>query len=173
MRRAPSSASIVFAVDITERVQAERALREARDLLAHLQRVRTVEGMAAQLAHEINQPLAAIVNFASGLARWLRSGTVDMEAVQDVTDQISQQALRAAGVVRRLRDFVRKDEAQSYAPCDLAEVVAEAARLIEFEAHRRGVAIRLQAEAALPPVAIDRVQIEQVVINLLNTRSGR
>ncbi|MGH7786680.1 MAG: PAS domain-containing sensor histidine kinase [Candidatus Binatia bacterium] len=198
---------IVFAVDVTERVQAEIALREAHDelearveqrtrqlasavddlraeiadrrraeervleqqsQLAHLQRVRTVEGMAAQLAHEINQPLAAIVNFASGLARWLRSGTVDMAAMQDATDQISQQALRAAGVVRRLRDFVRKDEAQSYAPCDLAEVVAEAARLIEFDAHRRGVAIHLQVEAALPPVAIDRVQIEQVVINLLN-----
>ncbi len=197
---------IVFAVDITERVRAEEALRQARDgleervaertrqlaaavddlraemaerqraderihqqqsQLAHLQRLRTVEGMAAQLAHEINQPLGAIVNFAGGLARWLRSDAVDMAAVQAATDQISLQALRAAGVVSRLRDFVRKDESRRESS-DLGQVIGEAVRMIETDARRQGVTLRVNVAARLPRVDIDRVQIEQVVVNLLS-----
>lgn len=196
---------VVFAVDITERVQAEDALRDARDglerrvaertrelesaleslraevterlrvearvhaqqaELAHLQRLRTVEGMATQLAHEINQPLAAVVNYASGLARTLRSGSLDVESVRAATTEINQQALRAAEVVRRLRDFVRKDPAprQKY---ELAAVLREAMQMVEADASRKAVAMRLEMEHGLPQVDIDRIQIEQVIVNLL------
>jgi PAS domain S-box-containing protein len=196
---------VVFAVDITERVQAEDALRDARDgleqrvaertrelesaleslraevaerrrvearvqaqqaELAHLQRLRTVEGMATQLAHEINQPLAAVVNYASGLARTLRSGSLDVESVRAATTEINQQALRAADVVRRLRDFVRKEPSprQKY---ELAAVLREALQMVESDASRKAVAMRLEMEHGLPQVDIDRIQIEQVIVNLL------
>jgi PAS domain S-box-containing protein len=196
---------VVFAVDVTERIQSEQALQAARDrleecvevrtcqlgtvvenlrkeiverqhneervrqqqsLLAHLLRLRTVEGMAAQLAHEINQPLAAIANFAGGMTRRLQSGAVDLDEAQQVMAHISRQVQRAGEVVRRLRDFVRR-EGPRRARCDLAEVVREAADLIEAEAQRRSVTLRLVFDRQVPPVDIDRVQIEQVVVNLL------
>jgi PAS domain S-box-containing protein len=197
---------IVFCVDITERVHAEEALRQARDGLerrvgertaeladvvadlrseigerrraeeqlrvqqaqiAHLQRLRTVESLAAQLAHEINQPLGAIVNFANGLVRRLRSGAGDAEGLLRVGEEISQQALRAAEVVRRLRDFVRKAE-QPRIPCQLAPVVQDATRLLDADLRRRAVTLHFDAAAELPLVGIDRTQIEQVIVNLMS-----
>jgi PAS domain S-box-containing protein len=196
---------IVFAVDITERVQAEEALRQARDGLerrvaertaeladvvadlrgeigerhraeerlreqqaqiAHLQRLRTVESLAAQLAHEINQPLGAIVNFANGLVLRLRNGAGDAAALLTAGEEISQQALRAAEVVRRLREFVRKTE-QPRVACHLPPVVQDAGRLLDSDLRRRGVSLHVEAPDELPLVDIDRTQIEQVVVNLL------
>jgi PAS domain S-box-containing protein len=197
---------IVFAVDITERVHAEEALRQARDGLerrvvertaeladvvadlrgeigerrraeerlreqqaqiAHLQRLRTVESLAAQLAHEINQPLGAIVNFANGLVLRLRQRTgEDAAALLSAGEEISQQALRAAEVVRRLREFVRKTE-QPRVACQLSPVVQDAGRLLDADLRRRGVSLHVEAPDELPIVDIDRTQIEQVVVNLL------
>ncbi len=196
---------IVFAVDVTAHVQAEEALRDARDglerrvaerthelehtlenlraemaerrraearvheqqaELAHLQRVRSVEAMATELAHEINQPLAAIVNYANGLARSLRSGSLDVESARTATAEIGMQALRAADVVRRLRDIVRKGVPLREMHA-IAEVLREAVLMVEADAVRKGVALRLATEPALPRVEMDRVQIQQVVVNLL------
>lgn len=209
---------IVFAVDVTERVNAEEALRRARDeleqrvhertaelasavddlrlemaerkraeekvrrqqeQLAHVLRLRTIEGMASQLAHEINQPLAAIVNFANGLATRLRKGEVDTETMSTAAAQIREQGMRAGEVIRRLRGFVRKETARrEYA--DVNRLVQESVHLIEPEAQRNRIAIRLRLDAETPRAQIDRVQIEQVVVNLLRnaidsiveTRSG-
>lgn len=196
---------IVFAVDITERVNAERALRDARDTLerrvaertqelanalgelrremaerqraedqisqhqaelAHLQRLRTVESMTTQIAHEINQPLGAIANFASGLARWLRSDSPDLETLAGIATQISQQALRAAEVVRRLRDLVRKDDSARTAS-DIERIVAEAVQLITSNARRRRIGLRVAVAPGLPMVLVDRIQIQQVLLNLI------
>ena len=196
---------IVFAVDITERIQAEQALQQARDgleqrvdertrelataveilrreiaerqlneervrqqqsILAHLLRLQTVQGIAAQLAHEINQPLAAIANFAGGMTRRLQNGSLDPDEAQQVMEDIRRQAQRAADVLRRLRDFVRRDEPK-HARCELADVVRAAADLIEADAERRGVALRLVLDRQVPAVEIERVQIVQVVLNLL------
>jgi PAS domain S-box-containing protein len=196
---------VVFSVDITERVDAERALRDARDGLearikertqelaaaladlqnemaerhraeerisqhqaevAHLQRLRTVESMTAQIAHEINQPLGAIANFASGLARWLRSDSPDIEYLVDIATRISQQAMRAAEVVRRLRDLVRKEDALRK-PCDVRELVLEAVQMMASNARRRNVALRVAVAEDLPCVLVDRIQIEQVLLNLI------
>lgn len=196
---------IVFAVDITERVQAEEALRQARDeldrrvrertaelasavddlrsemaerrraeekvrrqqeQLAHVQRLRTIEGMASQLAHEINQPLGAIVNFANGLTTRLRKGEVDPEGMSAAAAQIREQGMRAGEVIRRLRGFVRKEAARrEYA--DLNHLVQESARLVEPEAEGNGIVIRFRLEAKAPLTQVDRVQIEQVIVNLL------
>jgi len=196
---------IVFSVDITERVLAEEALRDARDglerrvrerthelastleslrdemaerrraeqrvrdqqaELAHLQRLRTVEGMATQLAHEINQPLAAVVNYASGLARTLRGGVVDVANVRAATAEINLQALRAAEVVRRLRDFVRKDTSHrgEYA---LSEILNEAVQMVDADATRKGIVLRIAVAQELPRLEVDRIQIEQVIVNLI------
>ena len=196
---------IVFSVDVTERVEAETALREARDglerrveerthelaaalddlrresgerlraeerarqqqsQLAHLLRLHTVEGMAAQLAHEINQPLSAVANYASGLRRWLDKESLDLAAVRWAAEQISQQALRAAEIVRRQRDFVRKTPPRRD-PCDVVQVVRDAVHLIEADARQQGVEIRVVQNPGLTPFGIDRIQIEQVVLNLL------
>ena len=196
---------IVFAVDVSERIEAEHALQQARDgleqcvaertrelaaaveslrreieerqrneerlhqqqaVLAHLLRVQTVEGIAAQLAHEINQPLAAIVNFASGMTRRLQSDTFHSDEALRVMEHIRRQAMRASDVVRRLRDFVRRKEPHQ-ARCDLAEVIRAATDLIEAEARRCGVTMHLLCGEGVPAVEVDRVQIEQVVVNLL------
>jgi PAS domain S-box-containing protein len=152
--------------EVAERRRVEARVHEQQAELAHLQRLRTVEGMATQLAHEINQPLAAVVNYASGLARTLRSGLLDVESVREATTEINQQALRAADVVRRLRDFVRKDPAPRQ-KCQLAAVLREAMQMVEADASRKAVAMRLDVEDGLPQVEIDRIQIEQVIVNLL------
>src|SRR5215468_4096908 len=125
-----------------ERERAEERVRQQQAELAHMLRLRTVEGMAAQLAHEINQPLSAVVNFARGLARRLSCPELDVASAQRVTDQIFREAMRAAEVVQRLRTFLRKD-APRRELCDARDVVREAARLIDDEARRAGVALQL------------------------------
>ncbi len=152
--------------EMVERQRAEKRVRQQQAELAHVLRLRTVEGMAAQLAHEINQPLAAVVNFASGLARRLSSPELDVAAAQHATDQISREALRAAEVVQRLRAFLRKD-APRRELCDARDVVREAANLIDDEARRAGVALHLDLDPRDATVEIDAIQVEQVVLNLL------
>jgi PAS domain S-box-containing protein len=153
-------------LEIVERKRAEERFAEQQSQLAHLQRLRTVEGMATQLAHEINQPLGAIVNFAKGLLRWLDGGKIDPGTVRSAAEHINEQASRAGAVVSRLREFVRKEELQSTL-CDLPDVVRDAVHLVETDARRRGITIRINADRSLPPVDINRVQIQQVLINLL------
>ncbi len=152
--------------EISERRRAEERLREQQAQIAHLQRLRTVEGLAAQLAHEINQPLGAIVNFAGGLVRRLRDGDGDTAGLLQAAEQTRQQALRAAEIVRRLRDFVRKTERPRSA-CHLTPVVEDAGRLFDADLRRRGATLHVTAADELPLVEIDRTQIEQVIVNLL------
>ena len=152
--------------EMVERQRAEERIRQQQAELAHVLRLHTVEGMAAQLAHEINQPLAAVVNFARGLARRLDDPELDVASAQRVTDQITRETLRAAEVVRRLRSFLRKD-APNKELCDPRDVVRQAARLIGDEARRAGVALHLDLDPQAVEVQIDVIQIEQVVLNLL------
>ena len=152
--------------EMVERQRAEERVRQQQAELAHVLRLRTVESMAAQLAHEINQPLAAVVNFARGLARRLSAPDLDVASAQRVTDQISREALRAAAVVRRLRRFLRKD-APKKELCDSSDVVREAIRLVDDDARRAGVTLHLDLDPHAARVEIDVVQIEQVLVNLL------
>ena len=153
-------------VEMVERQRAEELIRQQQAELAHVLRLRTVEGIAAQLAHEINQPLGAVVNFARGLARRLDSPELDVASAQRVTDQITRETLRAADVVRRLRSFLREDVPKKEL-CDPRDVVREAARLIGDEARRAGVALHLDLDPQAVEVEIDVIQIEQVVLSLL------
>jgi two-component system, LuxR family, sensor histidine kinase TtrS len=156
----------ILNAETAERRRAEERVHEQQAELARVLRLHTLEGMAAQLAHEINQPLAAIVNFARGLGRRLENGHLEVEAARQVVDRISREALRAAEVVRRLRASVRK-EAPTRERCNVADVLHAAASLIEVEARHADVSLHIDLEPLLPQVVVDRVQIEQVVLNLL------
>src|SRR5262245_57050665 len=152
--------------EMVEHQRAEERVHQQQAGLAYLLGRGTVEGMAAQLASELNQPLAAVVNFARGLARRLSCPELDVASAQRVTEQISREAVRAAEVVQRLRAFLRKD-APRRELCDARDVVREAARLIDDEARRAGVALHLDLDPHDAKVEIDTIQVEQVILNLL------
>jgi PAS domain S-box-containing protein len=152
--------------EIAERMRAQDQLRQHQAALAHVLRVSTMGEMAAGLAHEINQPLGAIANFANGIATRLRAGVVQPAALLDTAQQIAAEALRAGEVIRRLRDFVRRADYRRER-CDLNGPVRNAAHLVEPDARRSGIALRLALDAALPAVFIDAIQIEQVLLNLM------
>ena len=152
--------------EIAERVHAQDQLRQHQAALAHVLRVSTMGEMAAGLAHEINQPLGAIANYANGIATRLRGGVIQPDALRGAAERIAGEALRAGEVIRRLRDFVRRAES-TREPCDLNNLVREAAHLIEPDARADNVALRLALDPALPVVTIDAIQVEQVILNLL------
>jgi two-component system, LuxR family, sensor kinase FixL len=156
----------VFAREITELKHAERQAREHRTQLAHVLRLSTMGEMASGLAHEINQPLGAIVNYARGCERRLRAGSVDQSELRDAVHEIAREALRAGEIIRRLRDLVRKDSPRQET-ADVNQLVREAVAIIEPEARHAGIALRLEAALDLPRVACDSIQIEQVILNLL------
>jgi C4-dicarboxylate-specific signal transduction histidine kinase len=125
-----------------------------------------MEGMAAELAHEINQPLGAIANFANGLAARLRRGTIEPPAMLDAAEQIGAQALRAARVLQRLRDFTRKHPPRR-APCDINRLIRDAIYLLEPDIRRHRITLRMSLDNQLPWVEADAIQVEQVILNLL------
>jgi PAS domain S-box-containing protein len=156
----------IFSADVTERKRAEEAARQHQAEMTHVLRLSTMGEMASGLAHEINQPLAAIVNYAQGCSRRLRANARDVSAVLPVIDDIAAEALRAGEIIRRLRSMVRK-ETPRQDWIDLAEVAAESLRLVQPDTVQLGIAVHVAAAPDLPPVLGDRIQIEQVVLNLL------
>jgi PAS domain S-box-containing protein len=152
--------------EIAGRKRAEEQARRQQSELAHVLRLQTVEGIAAQLAHEINQPLGAIANFANGLAARLENGATDRDAMLGAARQIAKQALRAGQFIHRLRSFARKDPPKRL-PHDLNRLAREAGHLIEPDARHHGIAVRVCLDPRLPVVEVDEILIEQVILNLL------
>jgi PAS domain S-box-containing protein len=151
--------------DVTQRKRAEEEARQRQAELAHVLRVSALGEMAASLAHELNQPLAAIVNYARGCARRL----ADLGAAPEVLtalDHIAAEALRAGEVVRGLKRVVRKEPPRD-SQIDLNEVARDAIALVRNEASERTISLRLDTEPRLPRLRGDRVQVEQVILNLL------
>jgi C4-dicarboxylate-specific signal transduction histidine kinase len=156
----------IFSSDVSERHRAAEAARQHHAELTHVLRLSTMGEMAAGLAHEINQPLAAIVNYATGSARRLRGQPGEVAAVLPVIDSIAAEALRAGEIIRRLRHLIRKDTArQDWV--DLNELTSEALRIVEPEARQQSVEVTFDLAADLPRLLGDGIQIEQVVLNLL------
>lgn len=156
--------------DLTREIDARKAAEE-RDALHrreidHAGRLSIVGEMASGLAHELNQPLAAIANYADGCQLRLRSGHIDATALIDATGRIRQQAERAGQIIQRMRAFVRKREPIK-APMDLSEVIGETVELFEGPARRAGVRLETRIAQSLPLVLADRVQVQQVLLNLL------
>jgi PAS domain S-box-containing protein len=152
--------------DITEwkRLQEQTRLQHAE--LAHVLRVATMGETVAQIAHEVNQPLASIANFANGLAARFDRGRFDVAAMRAVADEIAGEALRAGEVIRRLRDFLRKGDAR-IERCDANQLVREAVHLAEPEIRHHAIRLDLHLAPRPLPVEVDRIQVEQVVLNLV------
>ena len=148
---------------------ADKASMEAglyRENLAHLARVHTVGEMSTAIAHEINQPLVAIKNYAvAARGRLTRNGTLGLIRVQELLDKIEAQASRAGDVLRSLRAMVKKHDPEA-TETDLGDLVAVVLKLVETESRNANIRIELTVSPELPPVCVDGIQIQQVVLNL-------
>jgi len=155
-----------ISTDITERKRAEEQARQHQADLAHVLRLGTVGEMAAGLAHEINQPLGAVANYAQGAVLRMRNGSVRPAELLPVLEAMAHEALRAGEVVRRMRDLVRKEPSE-LKPADLNALVRDSAKVVEGDARQLGIEVQLDLASELPAVLCDGVQIEQVILNLL------
>lgn len=157
----------VFSQDVTERTRAEERARQRQAELAHVLRLGTMGEMAAGLAHEINQPLSVVANYAQGVLQRLQQGQVDPGTLRPVLAEIAREALRAGEIIHRLRALVDK-KAPNQQRVDLNAVVRDALRMMDGEAHQFGVTIEQDLAPDLPPVSCDSIQIEQVLLNLVH-----
>jgi C4-dicarboxylate-specific signal transduction histidine kinase len=153
-------------MDVTATRQAQNALQIAQAELARVARVTTLGEMSASIAHEVNQPLAAIVTNAEAGLRFLRHQVPDLEEARAALQQIVKDANRSSEVIRKIRDFAKKADPEMI-QLNLNEVVEEAVTLVRHEVLRHGVAMRLDLASGLLPVLGDRIQLQQVIINLV------
>jgi two-component system, LuxR family, sensor kinase FixL len=156
---------IAAAHDITERIKTAVDLRKLQNELAHASRLTAMGEMAAQFAHELKQPLAAISNYSGGATRILQSDNPRPEDLVSILGRISTQAMRASDIISRIRRFVTKTEGD-YEASDLNSLIRESAALLQGDTLAHGAEIRLQLGSSLPSVLGDPVQIQQVIINL-------
>jgi PAS domain S-box-containing protein len=154
------------AIDITERKRAESELQRQRGELAHLTRVSTMGELSASLAHELNQPLTAILSNAQAAQRFLAANPVDVEELREIMKDIVEDDSRASDVIQRMRALVKKEDL-AFATLDLAGVIGDVAALVHSDAILHGVRILLELHPGLPAVRGDKVQLQQVVLNLL------
>jgi PAS domain S-box-containing protein len=160
-------------IDVTERKrsehltrQAEEALRQARADLARVNRVTTMGELTASLAHEINQPIAAAVTNANTCLRWLNRDQPDLEEARAAASRAAKDANRAAGIIRRIRQLFTKATAER-SLVDINEVIQEMVFLLRSEATRHNITVRTDVAENLPLVSADRVQLQQVLMNLM------
>jgi two-component system sensor kinase FixL len=155
-----------FIRDLTEQQRSALRVKELQAELIHVSRVSAMGTMASTLAHELNQPLAAIANYLEASRDLLDNPSGEAAAqVREAVDEAAQQALRAGQIVRRLRDFVSRGETEKKVE-DLPAMIEEASRLGLVGAHERGIRVFYYLDRAIGPVVVDRVQIQQVLVNL-------
>jgi len=152
--------------EMRERQRAEEALQKSQAELAHVTRVMTLGELMASLAHEVNQPLAAVVTNAQACLRWLALEPPRPDEARAAVERIVRDSNRASEVIQRIRALVKKSEPQM-AALDINDVIREAISLEQREMLSRQVSLRTELASALPPVLGDRVQLQQVVINLV------
>jgi two-component system, LuxR family, sensor kinase FixL len=155
-----------FVRDLTERHSQERRVQDLQSELVHVSRLTAMGEMASSLAHELNQPLAAITSYLRGAATLLKAGSVDKDRVRDALERSADQALRAGDIIRRLREFVAKGETQQTLE-NPGILLEEAAALALVGAKEQGVRVSLRSDRDLPDIAVDKIQIQQVTLNLI------
>jgi PAS domain S-box-containing protein len=153
-------------IDVTERRRAEEALRQAQADLAHVSRVTTMGELTASLAHEVNQPIAAAVTNANACLRWLSRDQPDLEEAREATMRIVKDGTRAAEIISRIRLLFKKGAPQRRL-VDVNEVIREMIVLLRSETARYSTSVRTELAADLPQVMGDRVQLQQVFMNLM------
>jgi len=156
---------VAFVLDLTERKRAEEALHEAQAILTHVTRVTTMGELAASIAHEVNQPLAAVVTNCNAGLRWLAGNPPNLNELGECLRRIMQDGNRAGEVVTRIRSLVTRSRPVN-TRLDLNDRVREVLLIANAEARRQGVLVRTEL-APLPPVRGDRVQLQQVILNLV------
>ncbi|QDU26369.1 Sensor protein FixL [Anatilimnocola aggregata] len=167
--RAAEPEMVCTARDVTQRLEASRKLRQREAELAQSERLNTMGQMTAELAHELNQPLCAIANFADASLHRMKNGAIAGAEEADVrvwVSHISQQAHRAGNVIKRLMQFVRTGELERQRLC-LNDLIRGVEVLLEFGVRSKGTHVEYQLAPQLPPVLADRLLIEQVVLNLV------
>ena len=152
--------------DFTVRKQTELEVQQQRGELAHLSRVTMLGELSGSLAHELNQPLTAILSNAQAAQRFLAHDNADLNEVRDILKDIVDEDKRAGEVIRRLRLLLKKGEVQ-HQSFDLNEVVREVLKLVRSDLVNQGVAVQADLAPALPEVNADRVQLQQVLLNLV------
>jgi PAS domain S-box-containing protein len=152
--------------DIDGEVRAQEELRLARESLARASQAASLAELSASIAHEVNQPLAAIVTNSNACQRWLTAVPPNLERAQRTVDRIIRNANAAADVVSHIRALF-KHSVESRTSTALGSVIAEAQSLMAEEAARRRIRMNVEVESDLPPVALDPVQVQQVLVNLI------
>ena len=152
--------------DITAQRRAEVEVRQLNADLDHASRLSIMGEMAAGVAHELQQPLTVIANYANGCVRRLRGGDSDPESLATTIGDVVQEAMRASEIVRRIRDFVRKREMRRQWS-SIASIVHDAVQLASFNCSQQGVRVLLRCDEPSPAVFVDRIQMTHVVLNIL------
>lgn len=165
-RRGEVASLIIMGTDITRQKEAEEALRQRQAQLEHVSRLSSMGEMASVLAHQLNNPLSAVANYARGCVRRLESGSFDKIELINVLNDVVGQANRASTTIQRLRRFLQKREVKR-APTDLNQLIRDAVALVAAEARRRKVRILVDPDPSIPLVPVDAIQIEQVLVNLV------
>ena len=155
-----------FLHDITERENIQRRAGILQQELMHASRLSAMGEMASGIAHELNQPLTAVMNYTRAARRRLDRAEPDPASIADLVDKAGQQAERAAEIIKRLRGFIKKDESERRLE-PINTVVEEAAALALIGASDRDIELIFSLDDTLPPVLIDRIEVQQVVLNIL------
>jgi PAS domain S-box-containing protein len=166
MRNGSAQEILGASTDITRRKETEIQLQELRAELAHVARISTMGELAASLAHELNQPLTAMLSNAQAALRFLANNPADIEEVREILEDIVADNNRAGEVIRRMRMMVKKENVE-FIPLNIASLIREVIDLSHSDAIFQDVQISLRLDDNLPPVLGDRVQLQQVVLNLL------
>ncbi|WP_407170631.1 PAS domain S-box protein [Bradyrhizobium sp. ORS 111] len=166
--RRPDNQLIVLIAceDITARKRAEAELHESQANLAHVTRVTALGELAASIAHEVNQPLAAVVTNAAACLRWLDRAPPDLNEARGAVEAIVKDGNRAGEVIQHVRALVNKTVEQK-APLDINDVVNEVISLVQHQLLSHRVSLRLELTPGLPLVLADRIQLQQVILNLV------
>lgn len=157
---------IGFVQDISFRRRAEEDTHRLQERLTHVSRLATVGEMSAGIAHELNQPLTAVANYAQACDRLLGLPDPDIEEIREALKQITSQAVRAGDIIRRLRALARNDVTKRE-PTDINVLVNELTELIQLDAKTHDVQYKPDLAARLPQVEVDRAQVQQVILNLV------
>ncbi|HTK42543.1 MAG TPA: PAS domain-containing protein [Gemmatimonadales bacterium] len=153
--------------DVTESKVAEEALHRARAELAHMARVTTLSALTASIAHEINQPIAAAITRAGACLRWLNRDQPEVQRAREAAMRIEEDGKRAAEIIAHLKSLYKKDVSPQREMVSVNDVVGELLVLLSSEADRHSVVMRTELTADLPSVSADRVQLQQVLMNLM------
>lgn len=157
---------LITALDVTQRNRAQAKLAESQAELTHMARITTLGQLAASIAHEVNQPLSAIITYAKSGTRWLAREAPEAREVADCLTHIAANGTRAADVIARIRDLARKAEAQQEV-VQIAPLIADTLAILDRDLSGGEVTMRVTLPAELPDVRGDRVQLQQVLMNLL------